>query len=386
MFLLRFLLACVLLAAVPACADATEPALHRGLNLSSWLANAPRQPLFARDFAQIKRVGFDHVRLPFNPGYYGFRFSPQGGNAAQVDFVALDRAVALAEQYDLPVIIDIHPGEDFMDTLQNNAWAEDEFVDLWKTIAAHYKDHASSAVIFELLNEPQYYKWEEQWNRLSTRLIEAIRAVSPQRIIIVDAPHGADIEALSFLHPVSDPRIIYAFHFYEPYVITHQGIHQGFAGKAIRYLRGLPYPSTLATKPPASYAPDAPDPAEAAREIQDYIDTPWNAAHVAARIALAQRWATEHRTRVICGEFGVLRNHIDPASRYRWIADARAAMDADGIGWELWDYADLFGIAPPTNPTAPDPVDGSVRMQDPQNGERVFEPQALRALGLDEKP
>jgi endoglucanase len=370
----------IMTATVGHAADA--PALQHGLNLSSWLANAPRQPLYARDFAHIKQAGFDHVRLPFNPAYYGFALSPNGGAAARVDFIGLDRTVSMAEQYQLPVIIDIHPDGAFMDTLERHVWAEKDFIDLWKTIAERYKNHGSGQVIFELLNEPQYYKSEGLWNKLAARTVAAIRAISPDRIIIIGAPHGSEIDALPFLQTGNDSHIIYAFHFYEPYLITHQGIHMGFEEKMIRYFRKLPYPSSLATGNAKEYAPTAPDAEKAQNELQEYKATPWDAEHVATRIHAAQQWATQHHVRILCGEFGVLRNHIDPDSRYRWIRDARSAMDTDGIGWELWDYTDLFGIAPPVEPSSPDPVDGSVRMSDSENGSRQFEPQALSALGL----
>ena len=383
MVLLRSLLLCALILASVSAVQAEEmPALHRGLNLSSWLANAPRQPLFARDFALIKQAGFDHVRLPFNPEYVGFKLSEDGKAATQIDFVALDRAIALAEQYGLPVILDMHPGGDFVDTLENQTRMEKSFMNLWQQIAERYKGHSSAALIFELLNEPQYYKAELRWNRLYTRLVATIRAISPDRIIIIGAPHGSDIDALQDLQTSDDPRLIYAFHFYEPYLVTHQGIHMGFEKKMIRYFRSMPYPSALATQGADVYAPTAPKPAQAQSELEEYVKTPWDAAHIAARIEIAKDWAALHHVRVLCGEFGVLRNHIDAVSRYRWIADARAALDADNIGWELWDYADLFGIAAPVGATSTDPVDGSVRLVDPEHSSRVFEPAALTALGL----
>jgi endoglucanase len=385
MALLRFLVLGAMLLALPGAALAQQmPELHRGLNLSSWLANAPRQPLFARDFAQIKQAGFDHVRLPFNPEYVGFKLSSSGGDASQVHFIALDRAIALAEQYGLPVILDMHPSGEFVDTLENHAGAEKAFVELWKTIAERYKGHSSSALLFELLNEPQYYKAEARWSRLSARLVATIRAVSPDRILIIGAPHGSEIDGLPYLQTGNDPRLIYAFHFYEPYLVTHQGIHMGFEGKMIRYFRNMPYPSSLAVRKAADYAPTAPNPALAQNELWDYVRTPWNGAHIAERIDVAKAWAALHRVRILCGEFGVLRNHIDAESRYRWIADARKAMDADSIGWELWDYADLFGIAAPVGATSTDPVDGSVRLNDPEHGSRAFEPAALTALGLSQ--
>jgi len=386
MSLLRFMLICALLNLMPYAARAQGnveniPTLHRGLNLSSWLANAPRQPLYARDFAQIRQAGFDHLRLPFNPEYVGYKLSPEA-NPTQIDFTALDRAVALGEQYGLPVILDLHPSSEFIETLERHSWAEFQFIELWKVIAQRYQSHSSAALIFELLNEPQYYKSEELWTKLSASTIAAIRMISSDRLIIVGAPHGSDIEGLSYLQPTNDPRLIYAFHFYEPYIITHQGIHMGFEKKAIRYFRGVPYPSTLATESASHYAPDAPDLPLAGRELSEYRSAPWNPAHIKSRIDVARDWAAQHRVKILCGEWGVLRNHIDTGSRYRWITDTHAALESDGIGWELWDYADLFGITSPVGPTTTDSVDGSVRLIDPEKGSRSFEPDALAALGL----
>ncbi len=245
------------------------------------------------------------MRLPFNPEYYGFKLSDYGEPAAQVDFVALDRAIAAAEQYGLPVIIDVHPGGDFVDTLENHARLEKSFINLWQQIAERYKNHASSLLIFELLNEPQYYKAELRWTRLYTRLVEAIRAISPDRIIIIGAPHGSDVDALQYLQTSDDPRLIYAFHFYEPYLVTHQGIHMGFEKKMIRYFRSTPYPSTLATQDADIYAPTAPKPEQAQSELEEYVKTPWDAAHIAARIEIAKDWAATHH--VSCSVWRVWR-------------------------------------------------------------------------------
>ncbi|MDR3448283.1 MAG: cellulase family glycosylhydrolase [Alphaproteobacteria bacterium] len=382
------LLVGLLLLALPVPAQAQqEPVLHRGLNLAGWIANAPRQPLFLRDFMQIKAAGFDHVRLPFNPEYYGFKLTQEGGDTSHIDFIALDRALAMADQAGLPVILDIHPSDEFVAKIQNYPWAEREFIDLWKAINQRYRDHSHAALLFELLNEPQYYKSEAGWTGLASRLVAAIHGTDPERVLIVGAPHGSDIDALPYLEPLiaetgNDPHILYAFHFYEPYVITLQGVHMGFDGKAVRYFGNLPYPSDLADKPVTAYLHNAPNLAEAQNEFADYLQAPWNADHVKARIQIAKDWADAHHVRVIAGEFGVLRNHIDPDSRYRWIHDVRAAFDADGIAWELWDYDDLCGIAPPVGATSTDPVDGSVRLVDPEKGSRRFEPQALTALGL----
>jgi len=47
---------------------------------------------------------------------------------------------------------------------------------------------------------------------------------------------------------------------------------------------------------------------------------------------------------LLCNEFGAYRAYADPASRANWIRDTRTALEADGIGWAMWDYRGGFGV------------------------------------------
>lgn len=356
---------------------------RRGLNFSSWLANAPRQPLYERDFRQVKQAGFDHIRLPFNPEQFGYRLEQERKNPADaVDFSALDRAIDLAATHELAVILDVHPRSAFMKTLEDSAWAETQFIELWSALAQRYKKVPAQKIAFALLNEPQYYTAGERYHQFMRRLIAAIRAVAPAHTIIVSAPRGSSIKGVTAMQPFDDPNIIYDFHFYEPYIVTHQGIHMGFPEKMLRFFRKVPYPSDRVERDANYHAPMATIPEQAQSELKEYTDAGWNDEKIAGRIKVAADWAAQHQARLICGEFGALRNHIDPASRYRWIAGVRRALESHGIGWSLWDYADLAGIAKPVGKTSTDPVDGSIRLVNPAQGHRMIEPEALAALGL----
>ena len=72
--------------------------------------------------------------------------------------------------------------------------------------------------------------------------------------------------------------------------------------------------------------------------------TDWNAQHIQALIDEAAAWAHENHVPLICNEFGVFRDHSDPVSRANWIRDTRTALEADGIGWAMWDYRGGFGV------------------------------------------
>src|SRR5262245_22440169 len=83
--------------------------LHRGVNLSGWSAQAPPDPahfqsaITADDVQRIRRMGFDHVRLPVDPAV----LAPSGAwDAAGLDVLYyLEDAVRMIEDGGLNVIV-----------------------------------------------------------------------------------------------------------------------------------------------------------------------------------------------------------------------------------------------------------------------------------------
>jgi hypothetical protein len=55
-------------------------------------------------------------------------------------------------------------------------------------------------------------------------------------------------------------------------------------------------------------------------------------------------WGQENHVPLICNEFGAYRRVTDPVSRANWIHDVRTALEADGIGWAMWDYRGGFSV------------------------------------------
>ena len=338
--------------------------LQKGINLSSWLANATRQPLYERDFKLIKDAGFDNIRLPVAP--------------ENIDSPELAKALELAKKYNLSIVLDIHPHKDFALDIENEN-TQKEFIKLWQKLTVRYKDQK---MVFELLNEPQFYGKEEQYQQFIEELVAAIRQIDKTRTLIIAAPNGSSIAGLQKLKAVSDNNIMYDFHFYEPYIITHQGTRQGFANKMIRYFHNLPYPAELAIE--ENYSPSAIN--QAQKELQDYKNDNWNIGKIRERVAIVKDWASKNHAKVICGEFGVLRVNIEPTSRYKWIKDVRIALEENKIGWQIWDYSDVARITTMIGATKIDANDDSERFITPQTGIRKFEPQVKNVLGLMSSP
>jgi endoglucanase len=361
-------------------AVATPPTLKHGVNLSNWFTDSGRQPLVARDFDQIRAAGFDHVRVPINPESLGFSLYDGESGRVLFDFSNLDLAVGMARDHGLSIILDIQPGDGLMAQIEQDPRAEAGLIALWRHLAEHYQPFSTSTVVFELLNEPRFKTAGSQYRTLIANIVTAIRQVAPKTTLIVDLPKSATLGGFDDFVQIADDNVIYAFHFYEPYIVTHQGMKAApVFGRALRYFRGLPYPAS-AIKPGTNYAPEGGDTDEVKKEIGDYTAANWNAEHIAGRIKVAANWAASNHQHVICTEFGAARRFIDPASRYGWITDTRKALDANSIGWDLWDYTDLFGITKLTGDVISEPSDGSVRLADPEQGTRDIDPDAIKAL------
>jgi hypothetical protein len=78
--------------------------------------------------------------------------------------------------------------------------------------------------------------------------------------------------------------------------------------------------------------------------LEQYWVEHWDARHIRLLIDQTAAWQRTNHVPLICNEFGVFRDHSEPASRANWIRDVRTALESDEIGWAMWDYRDNFGL------------------------------------------
>src|SRR5262249_9951650 len=154
------------------------------------------------------------------------------------------------------------------------------------------------------------------------KLIAAIRSGAPNHTIIASGHRWSGLWEFLALEPYSDRNIIYNFHFYEPFVFTHQGA--GWAGPNLQFYRGLPYPSSpdAIARMLDSVMDDA-----ARLVLVNYGQDHWDAARIDKAMALAAAWGEKHHVPVTCNEFGVFRRFSQPADRAAWITDMRVAFE-----------------------------------------------------------
>ncbi len=316
--------------------------LKHGINLSGWFASSrdlsPQHIASytnATDLKTIHAMGFDFVRLGIEPSL--IERHGEVGPADPAALTELDHAVQEALANHLEVLLCVFPNDQFKQNLDTERGVDD-YVQLWRILATHFVEQDHARIFYELMNEPEVHD-PYRWMGIQARVDEAIRQIDPYHTIVATAANYSNLPDLLQLEPLPDANVIYNFHFYDPHEFTHQGASWG-ADNWIFY-QNIPYPAT-----PADLTVQMKNvPGDLARyELYEYSIGDWNAQGIAGRIAFAAAWARERNVPLICDEFGVYRETAPPASRGRWIHDVRTALEANHIGWAMWDYRGNFGI------------------------------------------
>ncbi len=318
------------------CLDAQETPFEKGVNLASWFqTSSVRQVQFSKytrtDFEQIKSLGGDVVRIPVDL---------HGMTSGAPDYVPdplflrfFDEIIDWAEALEMYVILDNHT----FDPSGSTVPAIEEILNkVWPQMAAHFKDR-SEFLIYEIKNEPNGIN-ESTWNAIQGRIIEAIRAVDDKHTIMVGAANWNSFHSLEGMPEYEDDNLIYTFHFYDPFVFTHQGA--SWVNPTMEPLVGVPFPYD-ADKMPA--LPSVLNNTWVGSNFNSYSQD-GTAEKVKELIDIAVRFREERNVPIYCGEFGVYIPNSENEDRVRWYQVVSDYLDENNISWTTWDYIGGFGI------------------------------------------
>ncbi|HSZ84753.1 MAG TPA: cellulase family glycosylhydrolase [Puia sp.] len=235
--------------------------LMKGTNLGNWLvpegymfkfksANCPRLineviteligPDDAKNFWQkylntyithadihyLKTIGVNSIRIPFN--YRLFTNEDYlGGRGDARGFKLMDSVISWCKKEGIFVMLDMHcaPGGQTGDNIDDgygypflfeNEGNQKLVVEIWKKIAAHYKDE-TTIMGYDLLNEPiAHYFDKEKLNPLLEvvykKITKAIRSVDKNHILFLG---GAQWDSnFGVFGPPFDNKLVYTFHKY----------------------------------------------------------------------------------------------------------------------------------------------------------------------------
>jgi endoglucanase len=255
---------------------------------------------------------------------------PTGGGADPAGYDAwldsvlprLDQILPQAERMGCRVVVDLHsppgggdnPGG-YVDSgapFFKSAAAQEHFIEVWKKLAARYGGNRAIWG-FDLLNEPVDAEtaWDcRDWNILALDAARAIRAIDPDRTIIVEPAEWGSPFGFASFRPLPLEGVVYSFHMYQPFEYTYQGI-QGLTAK-------YSYPGKIGS-------------------------ATWDRAALKLALAPAADFARKWRVQMYVGEFGVARwaegadaylgDLISIFEEYRWDWSFHAFRE-----WEGWNY------------------------------------------------
>lgn len=320
---------------------ATQPAhgqapFQKGVNLSGWFqAPSVRQVQFTKyteqDFDNIKQLGCDVIRLPINLHAMTSGAPDYVPDPLFLDM--MDQVVTWCEDRSLHLILDNHT---FDPAVNTDPAIEDALVKVWTQMASHYKDRGTQ-LYYEVLNEPHGIA-DAQWGAIQQAAINAIRAVDTKHTIIVGAANWNSLYNLKNLPVYTDNNLLYTFHFYDPFLFTHQGA--SWTDPALTPLAGVPFPYE-ASKMPA--VPTALRGTWVEQGLVDYRQQ-GTAAAVRAIIDEAVAFRQQRQVNLYCGEFGVYIPNSDNTARVNWYQIVRQYLETKNIAWTSWDYQGGFGL------------------------------------------
>lgn len=280
-------------------------------------------------FADIAKAGFKTVRIPICFSAWMELKQPYNWEN-QEGLKMADSFVKWALANNLNVIIDLHHTE-FDNSIPEAAQAE-RIVNLWLRIAERYKNTDPEKVFFELRNEPHDVT-AEGWRWQANEIIKVVRPIAPKHTLIVGFHDWNSRSALVESKPLDDKNIIYTFHYYDPFIFTHQGASWSDAGLA--NLKNVPFP----------YSKDQPivmpNPAPTdwvKNQIKSYEKDSKN-EKIFGDLKTAKDWSTKNNVPVFVGEFGSFDKNTTIEDRCRHAETVYSALGKLKIpnAWWEWD-------------------------------------------------
>lgn len=308
----------------------------KGVNLTNWFqVNEVEQihinKYTKKDFEQLKSLGCDVIRLPIHlhshtSGQPNFEVNP-------LLFEFLDEIVSWAEDLNIHLILDNHT---FDPSGFTPLTIDLPLIKIWPQIAQHFNGRYKN-IYFEILNEPNGIT-DAAWNQIQGKVITAIRQVNKEHTIIVGPANWNNYQNLKSMPVYEDKNLIYTFHFYEPFLFTHQGAT--WTTPSMSSLKDVPFPYQKSKMPgfPSQLKGTWVESAFNDYGRIGHID------YVKEQLTIAVKFAKERNVPIFCGEFGVFATASPEIDRTFWYEYIRKELESQKISWTIWDYHGGFGL------------------------------------------
>jgi endoglucanase len=401
----NWLMSTLVLTAFSASAHAID--LKRGLPTDAWLewpneetwdqpgylANYPdwRKKYGAENLALVKAAGFDFMRLTLDPA--PFIHKPSAEKTAYL-VSGIKAAINDIQAAGLNVIVDLHAMPVSGRAVGIETYLKDDvsfaiYLKLVKDVGVAISDQDPNRVAFEPINEPTIdCEYESpktnRWPEMAKLLHQTARAAAPYLDVVIPGSCWGGAEGLVKIDPTQfqDPKIIWSFHTYEPFLLTHQGA--SWTDGPPEYISGLKYPIDITQKneiigdtmaniarTELSIEEKLRITTQAEYDLEAYFTPGEIEKQMAIPFGLVKAWRAKYNVpanRILLGEFGVIKadqSKTTPDETRALILKAtRDFAEAEGYAWSVWHWGGSFGVTD-------------------NDEKRAFSPLIMKALGLN---
>lgn len=327
------------------------PYLTKGLNFINWLEDVKFDgSTWMYDEEDVIRhagQGFKGLRLPIDLDLYvNVRDSVIAGTKSfAVDSLlwqVLDSFDIWTTRHGLSLTIDYHQYDgSFTGTSAGHEGYRSMAANLWKSLAAHFKNTSRDDLFFELTNEPNLGAGSNtisavKWRALAQQMIDSIRTQHATIPIIYGATNFYGLDNLAIEDAFADSNIVYAFHFYEPFIFTHQG--SPWSEIATAHKVPFPYTKEEWNTEYRYFGVMGSTPAWIKNEFQTYSQK-GNRNYIMNRILKIKKWAHEKQVPLICNEWGAYQRYTKLEHLNNYNRTMGEIFTELGIAWQVW-----FGI------------------------------------------
>lgn len=196
----------------------------RGFNLLNLFhRDWSNEPWVEADFSRIARLGFNFVRIPAD--YRIWAADDEGRTFHENQLQRLDEAVELGRRHGVHVMINFHRAPGY--TVNSPAeprpiWSHDDVLETcarhWAELARRFRGVPNRNLSFNLFNEPADVSGEDH-ARVVRRLLAAIRAEDPDRLVVLDGIDWGRTPAPG----LDDAHVAHATRGYAPFGLSHWG-------------------------------------------------------------------------------------------------------------------------------------------------------------------
>ena len=345
--------------------------LKRGVNLNFWVEEKDGKleglgetsnHFDDADVIKLKKLGFTHIRLAVSPYplMQNLHFQQENYRTDNaVKFLGeIHRIIKICLAHDMAVVLAVMARDDVKAKLYYDREYAHEWAGFFWHWGREFSGYDPNRLLFETINEQDNFRYmmkefglnpydsgvrlkylpqaNDIWLEMQEHFITALRVHAPQHTIIATADDKSNHDALSMTFPLSDPNVIYGFHYYYPFVFTHQGADWTDMPAAID---SLTYPSyysncLMVQEVVGSGQREA---------VENYCKDNWNRARHEQELGALYEWSKRYGVKVWAGEFGSFPNKTDKTSVFNFLFDVRGTLEDYKFGWSAWEYGGWLG-------------------------------------------